>query len=51
MDEEDRGEFGIAPRLLQTQNEFSGHKRPRQRQFHDGPIPGKYSFIINMFIS
>lgn len=41
MDEEDRGEFGIAPRQLQTQNEFSGQKRQRQRTYHDGPIPGE----------
>ncbi|CAG5055361.1 unnamed protein product [Parnassius apollo] len=41
MDEEDRGEFGIAPRHLQTNNEFSGQKRQRQQQFHDGPIPGE----------
>ncbi|CAB3229569.1 unnamed protein product [Arctia plantaginis] len=41
MDEEDRSEFGIAPRLLQTHNEFSGQKRPRQRTYHDGPIPGE----------
>ncbi|KAJ8710675.1 hypothetical protein PYW08_009190 [Mythimna loreyi] len=41
MDEEDRGEFGIAPRQVQTQREFSGQKRPHRTQFHDGPIPGE----------
>ncbi|XP_026320879.1 G patch domain-containing protein 1 homolog isoform X2 [Hyposmocoma kahamanoa] len=41
MDEEDRSEFGIAPRHVQTHSEFSGQKRPRQRQYHDGPIPGE----------
>ncbi|XP_075985328.1 G patch domain-containing protein 1 homolog [Anticarsia gemmatalis] len=41
MDEEDRGEFGIAPRQLQTHNEFSGQKRQRQWAYHDGPIPGE----------
>ncbi|CAH0717746.1 unnamed protein product, partial [Brenthis ino] len=41
MDEEDRSEFGIAPRHLQTKNEFSGQKRPHQKSFHDGPIPGE----------
>lgn len=44
MDEEDRGEFGIAPRHLQTHKEFSGQKRQRQT-FHDGPIPGKYNLV------
>ncbi|CAH0696364.1 unnamed protein product [Spodoptera exigua] len=41
MDEEDRGEFGIAPRQVQTQKEFSGQKRQRRTQYHDGPIPGE----------
>ncbi|KAL0811841.1 hypothetical protein ABMA28_009268 [Loxostege sticticalis] len=40
MDDEDRGEHGIAPRHMHTQSEFSGQKR-RQRRFHDGPIPGE----------
>lgn len=46
MDEEDRNEFGIAPRHVQTHSEFSGQKRPRQRQYHDGPIPGKVVCIF-----
>ncbi|XP_048484243.1 G patch domain-containing protein 1 homolog isoform X1 [Plutella xylostella] len=41
MDEEDRGEFGIAPRLVQTNSDFSGQKRRRQTRYHDGPIPGE----------
>ncbi|XP_060807287.1 G patch domain-containing protein 1 homolog [Amyelois transitella] len=41
MDEEDRSEFGIAPRQMQTQSEFSGQKRQRQLRYHDGPIPGE----------
>ncbi|CAH1640735.1 unnamed protein product [Spodoptera littoralis] len=41
MDEEDRGEFGIAPRQVQTQREFSGQKRQHRTQYHDGPIPGE----------
>uniref|UniRef100_A0A2A4J8Q6 G-patch domain-containing protein n=1 Tax=Heliothis virescens TaxID=7102 RepID=A0A2A4J8Q6_HELVI len=41
MDEEDRGEFGIAPRHVGTHSEFSGHKRPRAAHYHDGPIPGE----------
>ena len=40
MDDEDRSEFGIAPRQLQTKTDFSGQKRPHQKSFHDGPIPG-----------
>ncbi|XP_028166555.1 G patch domain-containing protein 1 homolog isoform X2 [Ostrinia furnacalis] len=40
MDDEDRGEHGIAPRHMGTQSEFSGQKR-RLRRFHDGPIPGE----------
>ncbi|XP_068624984.1 G patch domain-containing protein 1 homolog [Battus philenor] len=41
MDDEDRDEFGIAPRQLHTKNEFSGQKRQRPQQFHYGPIPGE----------
>ncbi|GBP08846.1 G patch domain-containing protein 1 homolog [Eumeta japonica] len=42
MDEEDRSEFGIAPRQIQTQSEFTGQKRAhQQKKFHDGPIPGE----------
>ncbi|XP_053618140.1 G patch domain-containing protein 1 homolog [Plodia interpunctella] len=41
MDEEDRSEFGIAPRHMQTHSEFSGQKRLRQQRYHDGPIPGE----------
>ncbi|XP_038218436.1 G patch domain-containing protein 1 homolog [Zerene cesonia] len=41
MDEEDRSEFGIAPKQMQTHGEFSGQKRSRQNRFHDGPIPGE----------
>lgn len=58
MDEEDRSEFGIAPKLIQTHNEFSGQKRSHPtRRFHDGPIPGiklnsyvytyLYSFVLS----
>lgn len=39
MDDEDCSEFGIAPKHMQTNSEFSGQKRARQT-FHDGPIPG-----------
>ncbi|XP_072947924.1 G patch domain-containing protein 1 homolog [Epargyreus clarus] len=41
MDDEDRSEYGIAPRQLQTSHEFSGRKRPSQQRYHDGPIPGE----------
>ncbi|XP_026750397.2 G patch domain-containing protein 1 homolog [Galleria mellonella] len=41
MDDEDRSEFGIAPRHMQTQHEFSGQKRKIQQRYHDGPIPGE----------
>ncbi|XP_048001341.1 G patch domain-containing protein 1 homolog [Leguminivora glycinivorella] len=40
MDDEDRGEHGIAPRLMETQSEFTGRKRQHTR-YHDGPIPGE----------
>lgn len=47
MDEEDRSEFGIAPRLIQTQNDFAGQKRSHQvKRFHDGPIPGLIFMIF-----
>ncbi|CAG9570971.1 unnamed protein product [Danaus chrysippus] len=39
MDEEDRSEFGIAPRSLQANQEFTGQKRTRTR-YYDGTIPG-----------
>lgn len=44
MDDEDRGEFGIAPKYVQTHSEFSGQKRHRAT-FHDGPIPGNKSIV------
>ncbi|RVE45109.1 hypothetical protein evm_010218 [Chilo suppressalis] len=40
MDDEDRDEFGIAPRHLQTRSYFTGQKRKHQR-YHEGPIPGE----------
>lgn len=44
MDEEDLGEFGIAPQKIQTKEDFgtaaaSGSKRKREKP-SDGPIPG-----------
>ncbi|XP_061380463.1 G patch domain-containing protein 1 homolog [Danaus plexippus] len=39
MDEEDRSEFGIAPRSLQANQEFTGQKRTRT-SYYDGTIPG-----------
>lgn len=40
MDDEDRSEFGIAPRQVAPTGDFGGAKRKHQTQFHDGPIPG-----------
>nr|XP_026497673.1 G patch domain-containing protein 1 homolog [Vanessa tameamea] len=48
MDDEDRSEYGIAPRNLQTKSEFSGQKRPHQQRFYDGPIPGEP--VLEQFI-
>lgn len=42
MDDEDRSEFGIAPREVQTTTEFSGNKRPKRKTFQEGPIPGMF---------
>ncbi|XP_050671397.1 G patch domain-containing protein 1 homolog [Leptidea sinapis] len=41
MDDEDRGEFGIAPKHVQTHGEFSGQKRSRPAVVSQGPIPGE----------
>ena len=46
MDDEDRDEFGIAPKQVHTTKDFSGTKRPKQKQFHDGPIPGYDLFMF-----
>ncbi|XP_060519850.1 G patch domain-containing protein 1 homolog [Cylas formicarius] len=40
MDEEDLGEFGIAPQVVKATKEFSTSKK-RKKQFSDGPIPGE----------
>lgn len=45
MDEEDTGEFGIAPTAIRAHSDFTDHgrrgtKRERQRPQDDGPIPG-----------
>ena len=43
MDEEDTSEFGIAPRRLQTTEDYTDAKKKgtkRARQINDGPIPG-----------
>lgn len=42
MDDEDRGEFGIAPQRIQAKTDFDGsssHKRKLDRP-SNGPIPG-----------
>ncbi|XP_014100323.3 G patch domain-containing protein 1 homolog [Bactrocera oleae] len=46
MDDEDRGEFGIAPQRLQTRAEYSSFEPELSRKrklmaTHSGPIPGK----------
>lgn len=44
MDEEDTGEFGIAPSGIRATNDFTDHskgtKRQRSTTNNDGPIPG-----------
>lgn len=45
MDEEDTGEFGIAPTGIRATSDFvdsndKGKKRERTRANNDGPIPG-----------
>lgn len=45
MDEEDLGEFGIAPKKVQVQDDFVDFAEQRKRvrdppRMHDGPIPG-----------
>jgi G patch domain-containing protein 1 len=45
MDEEDIGEFGIAPTAIRATQEYSnqinkGIKRERHKQDNNGPIPG-----------
>lgn len=43
MDEEDLGEFGIAPQRLQTTEDFTSKSQTNKRKFKqpsDGPIPG-----------
>lgn len=40
MDDEDIGEFGIAPQVVRATKEFNKNKR-KKRYFTDGPIPGE----------
>ncbi|XP_067012544.2 G patch domain-containing protein 1 homolog [Anabrus simplex] len=44
MDDEDVGEFGIAPSVLRARSDFSDERHKRKREgvhLSDGPIPGK----------
>lgn len=42
MDEEDMGEFGIAPHKIQTKEDFATDSKKRKREKpSDGPIPGE----------
>lgn len=41
MDEEDVGEFGIAPQVVRAKDEFANKKKRKKKLFADGPIPGE----------
>ncbi|XP_036326397.1 G patch domain-containing protein 1 homolog [Rhagoletis pomonella] len=54
MDDEDRGEFGIAPQRLQTRAEYTSFEPEDSRKrklmvSHSGPIPGKP--VLEQFIA
>ncbi|XP_017776172.1 PREDICTED: G patch domain-containing protein 1 [Nicrophorus vespilloides] len=40
MDEEDIGEFGIAPQVIKATKDFNTSKKRKKKVFSDGPIPG-----------
>ncbi|XP_023013048.2 G patch domain-containing protein 1 [Leptinotarsa decemlineata] len=40
MDEEDIGEYGIAPQTVRATDDYSTSKKRRKQVFSDGPIPG-----------
>ena len=52
MDEEDIGEFGIAPQRIQTTDDFTAEKsnknRKRVSEQSEGPIPG--TPVLNLFL-
>lgn len=41
MDEEDTGQFGIAPQVVRAKDEFANKKKRKKHGFVDGPIPGE----------
>jgi len=41
MDEEDIGEYGIAPQVVKATNEYDTTKKRKRQVFSDGPIPGE----------
>ncbi|KAK4872910.1 hypothetical protein RN001_014939 [Aquatica leii] len=41
MDDEDMGEFGIAPHVVKATDEYSQNKKRKKQVFVDGPIPGE----------
>lgn len=41
MDEEDTGQFGIAPQVVRAKDEFANKKKRKKKVFADGPIPGE----------
>lgn len=40
MDDEDMGEFGIAPNLLRATQDYSSSNKRKHVDFSKGPIPG-----------
>lgn len=41
MDEEDMGEYGIAPQVIKATDEYNTSKKRKKQVFSDGPIPGE----------
>ncbi|CAH1180458.1 unnamed protein product [Phaedon cochleariae] len=41
MDEEDLGEYGIAPQVVRATKDYSTSKKRRKQVFSEGPIPGQ----------
>ncbi|KAF5278842.1 hypothetical protein FQR65_LT03530 [Abscondita terminalis] len=41
MDDEDMGEFGIAPHKVKATDEYSQNKKRKKQVFSEGPIPGE----------
>jgi G patch domain-containing protein 1 len=41
MDDEDIGEFGIAPQTVRATSDYSTSKKRKRQAFSDGPIPGE----------